>query len=100
MAENTEQEDFIVVFEPDTEWQGDLFVQELKAANINAYLANRTTNSIWGSSNQLATLEILTSEADAEKAKAIIEELLANAAPVDEVQLDLEAEDSPGGAED
>jgi hypothetical protein len=64
----------INVFTPETEWQGDLIVQELKDHQIDAYLANRTTSNILSGMLPKIPMEILVPEENAEKAQKIIED--------------------------
>jgi len=76
MSEQNEY-NMVNVFSPEMEWQGDIIVQELKDNGIDAYLANRTTNNIWGGEIPFTKLEILVPEAQESRAKELIDSFLS-----------------------
>ncbi len=73
-----EERKIVNVFGPETQWQGELIVQYLKDAGIEAYLANRSTAAVWGDVAPLGDLEILVPEEQASRAKELIEEFLSS----------------------
>lgn len=70
------ERNIVTVFYPETEWQGDLIVQELKTAGIDAYLANRSSASLWGDAMPMVKMEVLVPEENAQAAKELIDQLL------------------------
>jgi hypothetical protein len=73
-----EERNIVNVFGPETEWQGELIVQHLKDAGIEAYLANRSTSAVWGDVSPLGDLEILVPEDQEPRAKELIQEFLSS----------------------
>ncbi|MFA5865873.1 MAG: DUF2007 domain-containing protein [Phycisphaerae bacterium] len=73
-----EEKNIVKVFGPETEWQGELIVQHLKDAGIEAYLANRSTAAVWGDVSPLGDLEILVPEDQEPRAREIIQEFLSS----------------------
>jgi hypothetical protein len=85
----------VTVFWPETEWQGDLIVQELKDAGLDAYLANRSSATLWGDTRPIAKLEIIVPEEEAAKAEEIIKEVLDQFAKPAEGEAALPEEEEP-----
>ncbi len=77
MSDERDARRVVTVFLPETEWQGDLIVQELKSAGLDAYLANRSTEVAWGGIEPMTKLEILVPEEEATKAQEIIDQFLS-----------------------
>jgi hypothetical protein len=101
MAEERHEERYIVtVFFPETEWQGDLIVQELEDAGIEAYLANRSSVAAWSDVMPLVKLEVVVPEKDAEKARQVIDEFFKEKGLVPESELEAEAEQAPDQVDD
>ncbi len=90
-----EERKVVTVFEPETEWQGDLLVQELKDAGLDAYLANRSSAMIWSDIAPIAKLEIIVPEEEAGKAGEIIKEVLAELTTPPEGEEVLPEEEEP-----
>lgn len=64
----------VCIYEPETEWEGDLLVQKLSSEGVDAFLANRSSTSLWGNGAlPFAKLEILVPADDAEHAKEIVD---------------------------
>jgi hypothetical protein len=97
---HAEERYIITVFFPETEWQGDLIVQELKSAGIEAYLANRSSVAAWSDVMPLVKLEVVVPEKDAEKARGIIDEFLKEKEVVSESELEIEAEQATDPVDD
>jgi hypothetical protein len=94
MAEKKSNERaFVVIFHPEMEWQGDMIVQELKNAGLDAYLANRSTTGAWSDIEPLTRLEIVVPEEDAERGRGIIDRFLQERGLVQENELEQEAEE-------
>jgi len=91
---NSDERAFVVIFKPEMEWQGDLIVQELKDAGLEAYLANRSTTGAWGDVEPLAKLEVLVPEVDADRGKTITENFFRERGMVSDAELDKEAEET------
>jgi hypothetical protein len=83
----------IRVFSPSQEWQGELILQRLREAGIHAYLANRSTFGFWGGGSPAVRLEILVPHDQAEAARSLISEFLAETSGPKES--DVEDEDQP-----
>jgi len=84
----------IRVFSPSQEWQGELILQRLRGAGIHGYLANRSTLGLWGGGSVPAvSLEILVPHDQAEAARSLISEFLAETSGPQES--DAEDEDQP-----
>ena len=79
-------QEIVNVFGPETQWQGELLVQELKDAGIEAYLANRSTAGVWGDVAPLGDLEIMVPAQHEARAREIIENFLTahNVLPPDQ----------------
>jgi hypothetical protein len=75
-----EERNIVAVFYPETEWQGDLIVQELKGAGIEAYLANRSSANLWSGIMSVDRMEILVPEEKAEEARTVIDQFLSRPA--------------------
>ncbi len=70
----TDHREPVCICEPETEWEGDLLVQKLNGEGISAFLANRSSTSLWGDGAlPFAKLEILVPAVDAERAKEIVD---------------------------
>jgi hypothetical protein len=91
---NSAERAFVVIFKPEMEWQGDLIVQELKDAGLEAYLANRSTTGVWGDVEPLAKLEVLVPEVDADRGREIIDAFFRERGLVSEAELDKDAEET------
>ncbi len=94
MAEERHAEERYIttIFFPETEWQGDLIVQELEDAGIEAYLANRSSVAAWSDVMPLVKLEVVVPEKDAEKARQIIDDFFKAKGLIPESDLEVEAE--------
>jgi hypothetical protein len=97
---HVEERYIVTVFFPETEWQGDLIVQELATAGIDAYLANRSSVAAWSDVMPLVKLEVVVPEKDAEKARGIIDEFLKEKEVVSESELEIEAEQATDPVDD
>jgi hypothetical protein len=102
MAEERHAEEryIVTVFFPETEWQGDLIVQELEGAGIEAYLANRSSVAAWSDVMPLVKLEVVVPEKDAEKARQLIDDFFKEKGLVPESELEVEAEQASDQVED
>jgi len=94
-----DERNIVTVFEPETEWQGDLIVQELKQSGIDAYLANRSTANVWGQAAPLAALQILVPEGQADQATRLIDEFLTHHSIVLEEISDVDSPENPEATE-
>lgn len=97
---HTEERYIVTVFFPETEWQGDLIVQELEDAGIEAYLANRSSVAAWSDVMPLVKLEVVVPEKDAENARRVIDEFFKEKGLVPESELETQAEQAPDQVED
>ena len=65
----------VTIFFPNSEWKGDLILQYLQDEGISAFLANRSSSYLLGAVPKV-DLEILVPEEMAQRAKALIDEVL------------------------
>ena len=78
-----DKQKIVTIFYTDTEWKGDLIVQHLRTEGIPAHLVNRTSATLLGGLANVE-LEILVPEEMAQKAKELIDLVLAKNAEIDE----------------